>query len=180
MSNLIKSSEDAFNALQQISITDLSKLLIFKMSEQEETVTKGFAKINDEQLSQKERLDKLVEKSTYFEENNFKNLTNLGMDFLPQISNQALSTVLRWLKLTKYNSSNKNYVPCQESINRDFARESMTKEINGKMRISYNYNSEKIIKLLKKKLFEKNLLTEFEKHVSSQERNDWIRQTLLV
>lgn len=123
----------------------------------------------------------LNEKLNYMNDEQFKNLTNLGMDFNPQISDKSMSIILRWLGLTKYNNANINckYPPVQNAIYNGYAREHQTKEINGKPRINHIWNSLKVQTLFVRKLKENNLLTDFENHISSHERNQWIRENLI-
>lgn len=176
---LMLTDEQLFERMMNLPQEKFNSLIFMKLNEFS-NIKKDVIETKLIQDSEKARLDKVIEKTTYFEDNNFKNLTNLGMDFLPQISNQAMRVLLHWLKLTKYNSTNRNYIPVQEALNRNYARETMTKEINGKSRINYHYNSIKIQEYTKKKLGQAGLLDQFEKHISSQERNNWIRENLII
>jgi hypothetical protein len=183
MSNLaIKLNEDnLFNRLSQLTAKELAGLFLMKLSETDERLEKNSMLIESrfslneiKQENQEKELNLIKTKINRLNAEGYFNLTNLGMQFTPQISNQALSKLLKFFKMTKFNNTTKTYDPIQDMLYKDYARESIILDFNDKERRTYTWNFEKVNNYFEMRFKKANVLDTFKNQITSLERNTWI------
>lgn len=180
MSNIQQISREVImNQLQSLTSTELLQLVTSQISKIERDHNERFTLQEVVNSNTEKQLGYLKELTMYNKQDEYKNLTNLGMDWQPQISDKAVSVILNYLGLTKYNTSEKRYIAEQHALNRNLAIEYWSNEINGKRWKNYKWHSKRILELLNKKLEKFKKLDEFNSHITSQERNYWIFKNLI-